>query len=69
MKSGKKSHRKWLYLADDDVERLDKLVGSFPSFNEAMVLGSLASAALKACEALNYQALPSSFVVEGKSRR
>lgn len=52
MRSEKKAQRKWLYLADDDVDRLDKLVSAFPALNEAMVLGTLASAALKACERL-----------------
>lgn len=72
MRSEKKSQRKWLYLGDEDVERLDKLVNAFPALNEAMVLGSLASAALKACEALEYRALPSTLIVpesETRSRR
>lgn len=63
MRSEKKSQRKWLYLGDEDVERLDKLVNAFPALNEAMVPGSLASAALKACEGLNYRSLPSAFMV------
>jgi hypothetical protein len=63
MRSEKKAQRKWLYLGDEDVERLDKLVGAFPALNEAMVLGTLASAALKACEVLDYRALPSTLVV------
>ena len=75
MRSEKKAQRKWLYLGDEDVERLNKLVNAFPALNEAMLLGTLASAALKACEVLDYRALPSSLVVpesernKSKSRR
>ena len=63
MRSQKKSQRKWLYLGDDDVARLEKLVEAFPSLNEAMVLGTLASAALKSCEGLGYRVLPSAFTI------
>ncbi len=59
----KKSQRKWLYLGDEDVARLDRLVESVGTMNEAMVLGALASAALKACEELGYSVLPLKLVV------
>ena len=60
----KKSQRKWLYLAEEDVARLGRLVENFPSLNEAMVLGTLAAAALRACEAVRYQALPSVLIID-----
>jgi len=59
----KKPQRKWLYLGDEDAARLDKLVESVGTMNEAMVLGALASAALRACEDLGYRVLPLKLVV------
>lgn len=67
MPTQKKSKRAWLYLAEDDLTRLEKLVSALGTLSEAAVLSTLASAGLKACEKLgNRMPLPLRFqVVEG----
>jgi len=63
----KKSQRKWLYLDEQDLVRLSKLVEAVGTLNDAVVLSALASAGLKACEGLGYRLpLPLKFeVAEG----
>jgi len=64
MPTGKKSKRVWLYLSEDDQERLHKLVQALGSLNEAAILSTLAGAGLKACEEIgNRMPLPLKFQV------
>jgi hypothetical protein len=71
MTTAKKSKRAWLYLSEEDQQRLKKLVEAVGTLNEAMVLSALASAGLKACEEIgNRMPLPLKFkIVEGSSEK
>jgi hypothetical protein len=47
----KKTRRAWLYITEDDDARLQSLVKKLgPHYNDALILSTIASAGLKACE-------------------
>jgi hypothetical protein len=65
MATARKPRRTWLYVSDDDQERLEKILAAVqPHMNEATVLSVLASSGLKACErAGNRLPLPLGFEI------
>ena len=50
MATGKKPKRVWVYLSEEDQGRLNSLVSAVGTLNEVMILSTLVSAALKACD-------------------
>jgi hypothetical protein len=62
-KPQKKSERKWLYLDEVGQARLARLAAAFPQLTETMILGTLATAALKVCEETEFKILPGKFSI------
>lgn len=51
MATVRKPRRTWLYVSEDDQQRLEKILSAVqPHMNEATVLSLLASSGLQACE-------------------
>ena len=59
-----KPKRAWLYLSEEDKSRLNKIVNSVGTLNDATVLTMLAAAGLRSCEEIGYRLpLPLKFKV------
>ncbi len=71
MAAQKKTRRAWLYITEDDDARLQSLVKKLgPHYNDALILSTIASAGLKACEDEGSRlALPLNFKVVEETGR
>jgi hypothetical protein len=63
VKGTKKPRRVWIYVSDADSDRIDELLKRYSYLSEAALMSTLLHAALRACEAANYNALPQQFAI------